>query len=115
MPRKKPKHIGRGVHIHEQQFTDVIDGDTFFDTDHGMMIYENGKWVNLVYQVGDKVHYIPFKGAGVSLYENGMVKELVDDESIRVVYHCNDDWNNYKDYTSALTQIIQLRKDWISQ
>jgi hypothetical protein len=65
-------------------------------------------------KIGDKVHYIPFKGCVEDQYQNGMVKEIPDHTltSIRVVYHCAGDWKNFKDYTSQLTPIEQLKLGW---
>ena len=67
------------------------------------------------YKVGDKVTYVPFKGCDKKHYEHGIVKEIPEhtDLAIRVVYHCADDWDNYKDYTSALTLIRCIANDWI--
>lgn len=62
-------------------------------------------------KVGDKVHYIGFDG---SEPENGIVKEVPQDQlnSVRVVYACAGDWNNYKNYTSVLTSVRELHKEW---
>ncbi len=72
-------------------------------------------------RVGDKVHYQP-EHYGKDRWENGMIKEVPDfvtDEttptgynSVRVVYNCAGDWKNFKDYTSALTNINQLELGW---
>lgn len=63
---------------------------------------------------GEKVHYIPYSGCSINVIENGIVKSSAEnsESEIRVVYHCNNDWENYSDYTSALTPISQLRKGW---
>jgi hypothetical protein len=70
----------------------------------------------LKFQPGDKVTYVPFKECDTSKYENGMIKSLSEyqDDHVFVVYHCNDDWQHYKDYTGALTNINQLILGWIS-
>lgn len=64
-------------------------------------------------KIGDKVHYQPdhFRK---DEYENGMVKEIPDftNESIRVVYNCRGDWDNFMNYTSALTNIRDLKLGW---
>lgn len=52
-------------------------------------------------QVGD---FVKYKG------QKGRVKELVSSLLVRVVYHCNNEWDNYQDYTAALTPINQLEK-----
>jgi hypothetical protein len=65
-------------------------------------------------KVGDKVCFQPDHYKSESKYENGIVKEVPDwsTNSIRVVYNCAGDWNNYKDYTSALTNIRDLTLGW---
>ena len=66
-----------------------------------------------VLKVGDKVHYVPYDGADVSKYENGIVKDLGDfGNCVFVVYHCAGEWDNYQSYTAALTQKRCLRKGW---
>ena len=64
-------------------------------------------------KIGDKVYYQPYHFSKDE-YENGIVKEIPDHttEAIRVVYNCAGNWNNFKDYTSALTNIIDLSLGW---
>lgn len=64
-------------------------------------------------KIGDKVHYQP-SHYGSGRWENGMVKEIPDhiNTSIRVVYNCSGDWDNFKNYTSALTSINDLKLGW---
>jgi hypothetical protein len=71
-------------------------------------------------KVGSKVCYQP-KHYGSDLFENGIVKEIpsfaYDDNSIhynsvRVVYNCDGDWDNYANYTSALTHLRDLKLGW---
>lgn len=64
------------------------------------------------FEVGDKVTYVPDYGRS----NKGIVKEIPEhtDDSVRVVYNCNDDWKNYKDYTSSLTNVRNLVKGWVS-
>jgi hypothetical protein len=65
-------------------------------------------------KVGDKVHYDPLKQYNtLKKYENGIVKEIIDHEYIRVVYHCNNDWENYQNYTGAMTATRDLYYGWI--
>lgn len=59
-------------------------------------------------KIEDKVAYIKHDGT----FENGMVKSLSDKEHVFVVYHCNDDWYNFQDYTAARTPISQLVIGW---
>lgn len=70
-------------------------------------------------KVGDKVcyqpkHYIGANEDGSDKWENGVVKEVPDYtvDSIRVVYNCAGEWENYMDYTSALTNIRDLILGW---
>lgn len=62
-------------------------------------------------KVGDRVHYIRDNS---DHYENGIVKEIPDhtNNSVRVVYNCAGDWNNFKDYTSSLTRLENLELGW---
>lgn len=63
--------------------------------------------------IGDKVHYQP-SNYREDEYENGIIKEIPDISifSVRVVYNCAGDWRNYKNYTSALTSIADLKLGW---
>ena len=64
-------------------------------------------------KVGDKLHYAPKYILKLNKkYENGIVKELIDDEYIRVVFHCNEDWDNYQNYTGVVTAIRDLYQGW---
>ena len=60
-------------------------------------------------KVGDKVCYQP-QHYGKDRWENGMIKEIPDFTvvSVRVVYNCAGEWNNFKNYTSALTNLKDL-------
>lgn len=72
-------------------------------------------------KVGDKVYYQPEHYAETE-WENGMIKEIPDFatdktatigyNSIRVVYNCGGDWKNFKNYTSALTNLRDLKLGW---
>lgn len=79
-------------------------------------------------KIGDKVYYQPEHYKNILVldntteetvtekWENGLVKEIPDwsTDSVRVVYNCCGDWNNYKDYTSALTNVNDLHLGWKS-
>lgn len=71
-------------------------------------------------KIGGKVHYQPDHYSEDD-WENGMIKEIPDGatddssichDSIRVVYNCNGEWGKFKDYTSALTNIRDLKLGW---
>lgn len=64
-------------------------------------------------KIGDKVHYQP-SHYDDNRWENGMVKEIPDhtNTSIRVVYNCGGDWDNFQNYTSALTNLEHLKLGW---
>jgi hypothetical protein len=61
--------------------------------------------------IGTKVHYAPAYGAP----ENGVIKSHHDTrlDAVFVVYHCGNDWENYKNYTAALTSIKDLKPGWV--
>jgi hypothetical protein len=65
-------------------------------------------------KVGQKVHYQPEHYKETGEYENGIVKEIPEHQltSVRVVYNCNCDWENYMNYTSALTNARDLYTGW---
>lgn len=62
--------------------------------------------------IGQKVHYQP-KHFG-DKFENGMIKEIPEhtNTEVRVVFNCGGDWDNFQDYTSALTKISDLHLNW---
>lgn len=64
-------------------------------------------------KVGDKVHYQPSHYEETQ-WENGMIKEIPDHTpgSIRVVYYCAGDWTKFMNYTSALTNLRDLKLGW---
>ena len=76
-------------------------------------------------KVGDKVHYQP-EHYSEDRWENGMIKEIPDftvdnvqpvgygSNPVRVVYNCAGQWDNFKNYTSALTNLEDLKLGWKS-
>lgn len=62
-------------------------------------------------KIGTKVHYKP-QHFNEYQYQNGIIKEIVNDNSVRVVYNCNNEWNNFMDYPSQLTNIKNLYLGW---
>lgn len=72
-------------------------------------------------RVGDKVHYQP-EHYGKDEWENGIVKEVPDFATdptsavgyncIRVVFNCAGEWDNFMNYTSALTRLNDLKLGW---
>jgi len=57
--------------------------------------------------VGQKVTYVTdYKR------ERGIVKSISDGGNVFVVYHCADDWINYRNYTAARTRVEDLRSGW---
>ena len=72
-------------------------------------------------KVGDKVCFQPAHFQSDD-FENGIIKEIPDFaldpksphgyKCVRVVYHCNNNWDNYQNYTSALTHISSLSLGW---
>lgn len=67
------------------------------------------------FKPGDKVCYQPEYWKEQGRFENGIVKEFLNKyNEIRVVYHCGEDWENYQNYTGALTPIKDLKRGWKS-
>lgn len=67
--------------------------------------------------VGDKVHYDPLRQVAGTIsekkkYENGIVKEIVSANYVRVVYNCGNDWDNFSNYTAARTSVRDLFYGW---
>ena len=64
-------------------------------------------------KIGDKVHYQP-EHYREDECENGMIKEIPNhtNDAVFVVYNCAGNWDNFKDYTSALTNIEDLKLGW---
>jgi hypothetical protein len=65
------------------------------------------------FKVGDKVRYQPEHYG--DRFENGIVKEIPEHDKfvLRVVYNCLDDWDNYRNYTAAITNIRDIKKGWL--
>lgn len=70
-----------------------------------------------ILQEGDKVYYQPEHYKKDDKFENGIVKEIPEhtDYAVRVVYNCGGNWANYKNYTSALTNLRDLNKGWYGE
>ena len=69
-----------------------------------------------VFEPGDKVHYIAshLRNQPLSKHdvENGIVKRVTE-AGVFVVYHCAQQWDNYEDYTAALTEPENLKHGWL--
>ncbi len=63
--------------------------------------------------VGMKVHYQPDHFEDDE-WEDGIVKEIRDTNrtGVWVVYNCSGYWDNYRDYTGALTNLRDLKIGW---
>ena len=61
---------------------------------------------------GDNVHYIPSHSKYDSDFENGVIKSISENGNVFVVYKCNGEWHNYKNYTGVNTPIDRLFKGW---
>lgn len=64
-------------------------------------------------RIGDKVYYQP-EHYDPEQWENGMVKEIRDNvfKSVWVVYNCAGNWDDYVNYTSAKTNLTDLKLGW---
>lgn len=64
-------------------------------------------------RVGDQVHYQP-EQYGEQKWENGIIKEIRKGKTdgVFVVYNCAGNWERYRDYTSASTNLRDLKLGW---
>ena len=64
-------------------------------------------------RIGDKVCYQP-DHYDEGQWENGMIKEIRDSNMVAVfvVYNCAGNWDRFRDYTSALTNLTDLKIGW---
>ena len=67
------------------------------------------------FKVGDRVHFRIFKGCRPEKCENGIVKKIDNPQHLWVVYNCNNDWDNYQNYTAQKTSIVLLEAGWINK
>ena len=65
---------------------------------------------------GDKVHYQP-NYYPKDKWENGIVKSIPElyKKAVFVVYNCAGEWDNYKNYTAARTNVLDLKKGWFEE
>jgi hypothetical protein len=85
------------------------DHGRFFSREEFDLLQEYIKITHI--NVGDYVWYIPFNNCSNSDWELGKVKDIsmIGEGNVRVVYHCDGEWDNWMNYTSALTNMTQLR------
>ncbi len=64
-------------------------------------------------KVGDKVAYVAEHIS--DRIEIGIVKEIPEHTTtaVRVVYNCRGNWSKWQNYTSALTNLKDLKIGWI--
>ncbi len=64
-------------------------------------------------RIGQRVHYQP-EHYDDTRWENGMIKEIRENtlDAVWVVYNCHGKWGQFKDYTSARTNLRDLRFNW---
>ncbi len=69
-----------------------------------------------VLYVGQRVTYVPLNTFGmIGKPEKGVIKALCNDsEHVFVVFHCNEDWDDYMNYTGARVANINLLNGWLS-
>jgi len=63
--------------------------------------------------LGQKVHYQP-EHYNCNQWENGIIKEIREgkNDGVWVVYNCAGNWSKYQNYTSALTNLRDLKLGW---
>ncbi len=60
------------------------------------------------FEIGSKVTYTANKKV-----ERGIIKSFTASNSIAyVVYYCDNNWDNYSDYTAQATAVDELRLGW---
>lgn len=62
------------------------------------------------FKPGDYVHYCWLNRPQV----NGRVKRVKGDNAF-VVYHCNEQWDDYENYTAPMTPLKDLRHGWVDK
>jgi len=62
---------------------------------------------------GQRVHYQP-SHYHENKWENGIIKEIRKgrDDGVWVVYNCGGNWDRYKDYTGAMTNLSDIKIGW---
>lgn len=60
-----------------------------------------------MFEPGDHVTFHGYKKK-----EIGIVKSISDESHVFVVYHCDDNWHRYEEYTAARTKISDLTYGW---
>ena len=65
-------------------------------------------------RIGDKVHYQPDHYKEEDRWENGIIKEIREEQTdgVWVVYNCAGNWKDYKNYTGARTKLQDLKLHW---
>ena len=103
-----------------------LDLDDLFDYNYIKKLHPTipERWIidGVVYTNGEEV----LVSDGEDKWENGMIKEIPDftvdnvqpdgygSNPVRVVYNCAGQWDNFKNYTSALTNLEDLKLGWKS-
>lgn len=64
-------------------------------------------------KVGEKVYYQPVHYPD-NQWENGIIKEIPKhtDTAVRVVFHCAGNWEEFQNYTGAMTNLRDLTLGW---
>lgn len=64
-------------------------------------------------KVGDEVHYQP-SHYSEDEWENGIIKVIKPEvkDAVWVVYNCGGEWHRFKEYTSASTNLRDLKLGW---
>jgi hypothetical protein len=68
--------------------------------------------INKKFSVGDKVTYKSFGKSEKGIVKSTYTEDALDDEYCFVVYNCNNDWGDYRSYTSARTRKTDLTLGW---
>jgi len=61
------------------------------------------------FKKSDEGRYVIYQNDGGGREELGRIKTVQSDEYAFIVYNCNKEWRNYKNYTAARTHITNVR------
>ena len=55
---------------------------------------------------------VMYRKASTAAPQRGVVKEVIDNQHAFVVYHCNNEWEQFRKYTGQHTNVKYLSEGW---
>jgi hypothetical protein len=93
----------------------IIDNEQCLGSHNGLCIFkalQTNVYIDIYTQIYKPGHKVTYHNHDKN--ENGIVKSLCDDLNyVFVVYHCDDKWDEYTNYTAARTPVNLLTKGWL--